>query len=120
MRCAMGICAMGILGCTGFSLLQWEKGSETPSCGGEKGVSDPLSRENLVHPKIPLVKIPFAQRIKPLTYAFKKLEKKTSAKWISVSDFAVRPRSGRENVAETCTASPDTNLRLTNLRLGNA
>ena len=41
---------------------------------------------------------------------------KTSTKWISVSDFAVRPRSGPENVAETCT----TNLRLTNLRLGNA
>ena len=45
---------------------------------------------------------------------------KTSTKWTSVSDFAVRPRSGRENVAETRTPSPDTNLRLTNLRLGNA
>ena len=36
---------------------------------------------------------------------------KTSTEWISVSDFAVRPRSGLENVAETCTPSPDTNLR---------
>ena len=45
---------------------------------------------------------------------------KTSTKWISVSDFAVRPRSGCKNVAETCAPSPDTNLRLTNLRLGNA
>ena len=45
---------------------------------------------------------------------------KTSTKWISVSDFAVRPRSGRENVAETCIPSPDTSLRLTNLPLGNA
>ena len=45
---------------------------------------------------------------------------KTSTKWISVSECAVRPRSGRENVAETCAPSPDTNLRLTNLRLGNA
>ena len=43
---------------------------------------------------------------------------KTSTKWISVSDCAVRPRSGRENVAETCAPSPDANLRLTNLRLG--
>ena len=57
--------------------------------------------------------------MQPLTYVFKTLEK-TSTKWTSVSDFAVRPRSGRENVAETCTPSPDTNLRLTNLRLGNA
>ena len=39
---------------------------------------------------------------------------------LSVSDCAVRPRSGRENVAETCAPSPDANLRLTNLRLGNA
>ena len=45
---------------------------------------------------------------------------KTSTKWISVSDFAVRPRSGRESAAETCAPSPDTNLRLTDLRLGNA
>ena len=36
MRCAKGIFARGILGCTGFSLLRWEKGSETPSCGGEE------------------------------------------------------------------------------------
>ena len=93
MRCAKGIFAKGILGCTGFSLLRWEKGSETPSCGGEKGlrlprslgrsmrnegVSDPCphrkresqtlfshrKRENPVHPKIPLAKIPLAQRIK--------------------------------------------------------
>ena len=42
---------------------------------------------------------------------------KTSTKWISVSDFAVRPHFGRENVAEMCTLCPDTNLRLTNLRL---
>ena len=45
---------------------------------------------------------------------------KTSAKWISVSDFAVHPRSGREIIAETCTLATDTNLRLTTLRLGNA
>ena len=67
--------------------LRWEKGYETPSCGGEKGsetplfprseheergslrpfspsqegVSDPFShrkRGNLVHPQIPLAKIP--------------------------------------------------------------
>ena len=42
------------------------------------------------------------------------------AKWTSVSDFWVRPRSGREKVAETRPPSPETNLRLTNLRLGNA
>ena len=86
-----GIFAKGLLGCTGFSLLRWEKGSETPSCGGEKGLRLPLSscsdlgnegvsdpfphrkgslrpfvprqRENLVHPKIHLAKIPLAQRI---------------------------------------------------------
>ena len=92
MRCAEGIFAKGILGCTGFSLLRWERGSETPFCDGEKGlrlprslgrsmrergslrpfspsqegVSDPLShrkRQNPVHPKIPLAKIPLAQRI---------------------------------------------------------
>ena len=92
MRCAKGIFAKGILGCTGFSLLRWEKGSETPYCGGEKGlrlsrslgrsmrnegvsdpfspsqqgVSDPFShrkRGNLAHPQIPLAKIPLAQRI---------------------------------------------------------
>ena len=34
MRCAKGIFAKGILGRTGFPLLQWEKGSETPSCDG--------------------------------------------------------------------------------------
>ena len=50
--------------------------------------------------------------MQPLTYVFKNTGK-TSTKWISVSDFAVRPRCGRENVAETCTPSPDTNLRLT-------
>ena len=43
MRCAKGIFAKGILGCTGFCLLWWEKGSETPSCGGEKGLRLPLS-----------------------------------------------------------------------------
>ena len=92
MRCAKGIFAKGILGCTRFPLLRWEKGSETPSCGGEKGlrlprsscsdlgtresqtifppqegVSDPFShckRENPVHPKIPLAKIPLAQHMK--------------------------------------------------------
>ena len=42
MRCAKGIFAKGILGCTGFSLLRWGEGSETPPCGGEKGVSDSL------------------------------------------------------------------------------
>ena len=44
---------------------------------------------------------------------------KTSIKWISVSDFAVHGSSGRENVAETRAPSPATNLRLTNLHLGN-
>ena len=45
------------------------KGSETPSfprLEHEEGVSDPLShckRGNLVHPQIPLAKIPLAQRI---------------------------------------------------------
>ena len=45
MRCAKGISAKGVLGCTGLSLLQWEKkGSETPSCGGEeKGLRLPRS-----------------------------------------------------------------------------
>ena len=81
------------MGGTEFSLLRWEKGSETPSCGGEKGlrlprsscsdlgnegvsdpffppqegVSDPFShrkRENPVPPKIPLAKIPLAQAIR--------------------------------------------------------
>ena len=42
-RCAKGIFAKGIWGCTGFSLLRWEKGSETPSCGGEKGLRLPRS-----------------------------------------------------------------------------
>ena len=86
MRCARGIFAKGILGCTGFSLLRWGKGSETPACDGEKGlrlprsscseigkegVSDPLphrKRESQtlfpVHPKIPLAKIPLAQHIR--------------------------------------------------------
>ena len=36
--CAKGIFAKGILGGTGFSLLRWDKGSETPSCGGGQGV----------------------------------------------------------------------------------
>ena len=86
MRCAKRIFAKGILGCTGSSPWRWEKGSETPSCDGEQGlrlprspcrsmrnegVSDPLShrkkesqtlfhrkRENPVHPKISLAKIP--------------------------------------------------------------
>ena len=48
MRCAKGIFAKGIFakgfwGCTRFSLLRWEKGSETPSCGGEKGLRLPCS-----------------------------------------------------------------------------
>ena len=43
MRCAKGIFAKGFLGCTRFSLLRWEKGSETPSCGGEKGLRLPCS-----------------------------------------------------------------------------
>ena len=89
MRCAKGIVAKGILGGTGFSLLRWKKGSETPSCGGKKdlrlprsscsdlgnegvyfppqeGVSDPFfhrKRENPVPPKIPLATIPLAQRM---------------------------------------------------------
>ena len=77
-----------------FPLLQWEKGSETPSCDGEKGlrlprsscsdlgnegVSDPFphrKRESQTLfptakwktpyiPKIPSVQIPLAQRMKP-------------------------------------------------------
>ena len=38
-----GFAAKGIWGCTGFSLLRWEKGSETPSCDGEKGPRLPHS-----------------------------------------------------------------------------
>ena len=38
MRCAKGIFAKGILGYTGFSLLRCEKGSATPSSGGENGL----------------------------------------------------------------------------------
>ena len=87
MRCAKGIFAKGILGCTGFSLFRWEKGSETPSCDGEKGlrlprsscsdlgnegVSDPFphrkresqtfhrKRGNPVHPQIPLAENPLS------------------------------------------------------------
>ena len=41
--CAKGIFARGILGGTGFSLLRWEKGSETPFCDGEKGLRLPRS-----------------------------------------------------------------------------
>ena len=41
--CAKGIFAEGILGGTGFSLLRWEKRSETPSCGGKKGLRLPRS-----------------------------------------------------------------------------
>ena len=36
MRCAKGIFSEGIWGCKRLSLLQWEKGSETPFCGGER------------------------------------------------------------------------------------
>ena len=43
MRCAKGIRAKGILGCAGFSLLRWEKLSETPSCGEEEGLRLPRS-----------------------------------------------------------------------------
>ena len=91
MRCAKGIFAKGIWGCTRFPLLRWEKGSETPSCDGEQGLrlphsscsdlgnegaSDPFptARGSLrpffppqkgkpVHPKIPLAKLPLAQRM---------------------------------------------------------
>ena len=42
----------------------------------------------------------------PLTYVSK--HRKTSTKWTSVSDFWMRPCSGREKVAETRTPSPDT------------
>ena len=31
------------MGCTGFALLRWEKGSETPFCSGEKGLRLPRS-----------------------------------------------------------------------------
>ena len=90
MRCAKGICAKGFGGCTRFSLLRWEKGSETPSRGGKRGlrlprsscsdlgnegVSDPFfhrkressdpflppQKGNLVHPPNPLAQIPLAQ-----------------------------------------------------------
>ena len=44
---------------------------------------------------------------------------KTSSRRISGRDFAVRPRSGRENVAEICTLFPVTNLRFANLRCGH-
>ena len=94
MRCAKGFVAKGIWGCTGFPFLRWEKGSETPSCNGEKGlrlprsscsdlgnegvsdsfphrnrqgVSDPFShrkRGNPVHPQSPLATNPLAQRMK--------------------------------------------------------
>ena len=40
---AKGIFAKGILGCTGFSPLLWEKGSEAPSCDGKKGLRLPHS-----------------------------------------------------------------------------
>ena len=43
MRCAKGVFAKGIFGCPGFSLLRWEKGSETSSCDGEKGLRLPRS-----------------------------------------------------------------------------
>ena len=43
MRCAKGIFAKGFWGCRRFSLLQWEKGSETPSCDGETGLRLPRS-----------------------------------------------------------------------------
>ena len=43
MRCAKGICAKGFWGCTRFSLLRWENGSETPSCDGKKGLRLPRS-----------------------------------------------------------------------------
>ena len=46
-------CAKGILGCTGISLLRWEKESETPSCDGEKRVSDPFSHRKRENPYIP-------------------------------------------------------------------
>ena len=43
--CAKGfsLSLKGILGGTGFSLLRWEKGSETPSCGGRRGLRLPRS-----------------------------------------------------------------------------
>ena len=34
---------MGFGGCTRFPLLRWEKGSETPSCGGKRGLRLPRS-----------------------------------------------------------------------------
>ena len=42
-RCAKGIFPKGIWECTRFPLLRWEKGSETPSCDGEKGLRLPRS-----------------------------------------------------------------------------
>ena len=43
MRCAKGIGAKGFGECTRFSLLRWEKGSETLSCGGKRGLRLPHS-----------------------------------------------------------------------------
>ena len=91
MRCAKGIFAKGILGCTGFPFCGGKKGlrlplamgkrSETPSfimlrprergrlrpfSPSQEGVSNPFShrkRANPVHPKIPLAKIPLGQRM---------------------------------------------------------
>ena len=91
MRCAKGIFAKGILGCTWFSLLRWEKGlrltllrwgkgSETPSFPRseheERGSLRPFSpsqegQSQTLFPTgkgetsyIPLAKIPLAQHIK--------------------------------------------------------
>ena len=38
-----GFSLRGFWGVRGFSLLRWEKGSETPSCGGKKGLRLPRS-----------------------------------------------------------------------------
>ena len=63
MRCAKGIFAKGIWGCTRFPLLRWEQGSETPSflmlrprergslrlfSPPQEGVSDPFSHRLFV------------------------------------------------------------------------
>ena len=97
MRCAKGIFVRGFWDVRGFPFCDGQEGSETLSCGGEKGlrlprslgrsmrnegVSDPFPhckrvsqtldlslrrRGNLVHPQIPIAKIPLAQRTKSKT-----------------------------------------------------
>ena len=91
--CAKGIFAKWIWGGAGFSLLRWEKGSETPSCGasdlGNEGVSNPFfhrkresqtlfphrKRENPAPLQIHLAKIPLAHLMIPFL-------KSANVRWI--------------------------------------